>query len=83
MRVALELVPTPVDMLGSNIPQGTAGYTRDGVSKRLFFCSGMVFQARTRWRNKVCANVDCPLFRLLSNRKLGLVACVGSGWGLG
>ena len=32
MRVALELVPTPIDMLGSNIPQGTVGYTRDGVS---------------------------------------------------
>ena len=49
VRVALELVPTPVDMLGSNIPQGTVGYTRDGVSKRLFYCSGMVCQARTRW----------------------------------
>ena len=49
VRVALELVPTPVDMLGSNIPQDTVGYTRDGVSKRLFYCSGMVCQARTRW----------------------------------
>ena len=31
VRVALELVPTPVGMLGGNIPQGTAGYARDGV----------------------------------------------------
>ena len=38
----MELVPTPVDILGSNIPQGTAGYTRDGVSECLFYCSGMV-----------------------------------------
>ena len=49
VRVALELVPTPVDMLNSNIPQGTAGYTRDGVSECLSYCSGMVCRARTRW----------------------------------
>ena len=83
VRVVLELVPTPIDMLGSDIPQGTARYTRDGVFERLSYCSGIVCQARTRWRNKVCATVDCPLLRLLSNTKLGPVAFVGSGWGLG
>ena len=83
MRVAMELVPTPVDMLDSNIPQGTAGYTKDGVFECLFYCSGMVYRVRTRWQNKVRANVDYPLFKLLSNTKLRLVTCVGSGWGLG
>ena len=29
------------------------------------------------------ANEDCPLLRLLSDTKLGPVAFVGSGWGLG
>ena len=81
VKVALELVPTLVDMLGSDIPQGTARYTRDGVSKRLSYCLGMVCRARTKWQNKVCANVDCPLLRLLSNMKLRPVAFVGSGWG--
>ena len=42
VRVALELVPTPVDMLSSDIPQGTAEYTRDGVFEHLSYCSGMV-----------------------------------------
>ena len=42
VRVALKLVPTSVDMLGSDIPQGTAGHTRDGVSKCLSSCSGIV-----------------------------------------
>ena len=49
VRVALELVPALVDMLGSDTPQGTAGYARDGVSERLSYCSGMVCRARTRW----------------------------------
>ena len=79
MRVALELVPTPVDMLGSDIPQGTAGHTRDGVSERLSSCLGMVRRVRTRWRNKVRVNVDCLLLRLLSNMKLGPMAFVGLG----
>ena len=48
MRVALELVPTPVDMLGSDIPQGTTGHTRDGVSECLSSCLGMVRRVRTR-----------------------------------
>ena len=38
--MSLELVPTPVDMLGSDIPQGTAGHTRDGVLERLSSYSG-------------------------------------------
>ena len=42
VRVALELVTTPIDMLGSDIPQGTAEYTRDGVFEHLSYCSGMV-----------------------------------------
>ena len=42
VRVALELVTTPLDMLGSDIPQGTAKYTRDGVFEHLSYCSGMV-----------------------------------------
>ena len=37
VRVALELVPTPVDMLDSDTPQGTAGYTRDGMLERHSF----------------------------------------------
>ena len=49
VRVALELVPTLVDMLGSDTPQGTAKYARDDVSERLSYCSRMVCQARTRW----------------------------------
>ena len=41
MRMALEMVPTSVDMLGSDIQQGTAGHTRDGgVPKHLSTCSG-------------------------------------------
>ena len=81
MRVALELVPTPVDMLGSDIPQGTARHTRYGVPKHLSSCSRMVRQARTRRQNKVRANVDCLLFRLLSSTKLGPMAFVGSSRG--
>lgn len=37
VRVALELVPTPVDVLGSNVPKGTAGYATDGVFERHSF----------------------------------------------
>ena len=37
VRVSLELVPTPVGMLGGNIPQGTAAYARDGVFERHSF----------------------------------------------
>ena len=79
--MALELVPTPIGMLISDIPQGTVGHTRDGVSKRLSSCSGMVRRARTRGQNKVHVNVDYLLFRSLSNMKLGPMAIVGSGWG--
>ena len=81
VKVALELVRIPVDMLDSDIPQGTARHIRDVVSECLSFCSGMVHRARTKWQNKAHANVDCLLFRLLSNTKLRLVAIVGSGWG--
>ena len=42
VRVALELVTTPVDMLDSDIPQCTTKYTRDGVFEHLSYCSGMV-----------------------------------------
>lgn len=83
MKVALELVSTLVGILGSDIPQGTTGHTRNGVSKRLSSCLGMVRRARTRWQKKVHVNVDCLLFRLLSSTKLGPVAFVGSGWGHG
>ena len=40
MRVALEMVPILVDMLGSGIPQGIAEHTRDGIPERLSSCSG-------------------------------------------
>ena len=40
MRVALEMVPILVDMLGSGIPQGIAEHTRDGVPERLSTCLG-------------------------------------------
>ena len=80
--MALELVPTLVDMLGNDIPQGTAGQIRGGVSECLSSCSGMVRQAGIRWRNKVHANVDY-LFRFLSSTKLGPMVFVGLSWGLG
>ena len=35
VRVALEMVPTSVDMQDSDIQQGTAGHTRDGLLKHL------------------------------------------------
>ena len=81
VKVALELVRIPVDMLDSDIPQGTARHTRDGVSKRLSSCLGMVRRARTKWQNEVRANVDCLLFRLLNSIKLGPMAFVGSSRG--
>ena len=37
VRVALELVLTPIDVLGSNTPQGIVGYARDGVLERHSF----------------------------------------------
>ena len=37
VRVALELVPIPVDMLGSDTHQGTAGYAKDSVLERHSF----------------------------------------------
>ena len=40
VRVALEKVTTSVDILRSDIPQGTAGHTRDGVPERFSSCSG-------------------------------------------
>ena len=79
VRVALELVPTPADMLGSDIPQGTAEHTRDGVSEHLSSCSGIARRAKTKWQNEIRANVDYLLFRLLGSAKLGPVAIVGSG----
>ena len=83
MRVALELVSTPVDTLGSDIPQDIVRHTRDGVSERCSYCSGMARRAKTKWQNEVRANVDCLLFRLLGNAKLGPMAIVGLGWGHG
>ena len=83
MRVALELVPTPVGMLDSDVPRSTVGHTRECVSEHLSSCSGKVRQARTKWQNKVRANVDCLLSRPLSSTKLGPVAIVGSDWGHG
>ena len=38
--MALKMVPTSVDMLGIDIPQGTAEHTRDGVPERFSSCSG-------------------------------------------
>ena len=83
MRVALELVLTPVGMLDNDVPRSTAGHIRDGVPEHLSSCSRRVHRVRTRWQNRVCVNVDCLLSRPLSNTKLGLVAIVGSGWGHG
>ena len=40
MRVALEMVPTSVDILGRDIQQGIALHIRDGVPERLSTCSG-------------------------------------------
>ena len=33
VRVALEMVPTLADVLGSDIPQGTVGHTNGDVTK--------------------------------------------------
>ena len=79
--MALELVPTLVDMLGGDIPQGTAEQIRGGVSECLSSYSGMVHRAGIKWRNKVHANVDY-LFRFLSSMKLGPMVSVGLSWGL-
>ena len=38
--MALEMVLTSIDMLGSDIPQGIAGHTRNGVPERLSSCLG-------------------------------------------
>ena len=83
VRVALELVSTLVDTLGSDIPQDIVGHTRDGISERCSYCSGLARQAKTKWQNEVRANVDCLPFRLLGNAKLGPMAFVGPGWGHG
>ena len=40
VRVALEMAPTSVDIYGSEIQQGIARHTRDGVLERLSTCSG-------------------------------------------
>ena len=40
VRVALEMVPTSVDMLGRDIQQGTTQHIGDGVLERLSTCSG-------------------------------------------
>ena len=40
VRVALEMVPTSIDMLGKDIQQGITLHTRDGVPKHLSTCSG-------------------------------------------
>ena len=40
VRVALEMVPTSVDMLDNDIQQGIARHTRDGVPERLSTWSG-------------------------------------------
>ena len=84
--MALELVPTLVDMLGSDIPQGIVRQIRGGVFECLSSCFGMVHRARIRWQNRVRANVDY-LFRFLSSTKLGLMVSVielgpwvESGW---
>jgi len=39
VRMALEMVLTSVNMLDSDIPQGTVGHTRDRVLKRISSCS--------------------------------------------
>ena len=38
VRVVLEMVPTSVDMQDSDIQQGTAGHTRDGLLEHLSTC---------------------------------------------
>ena len=38
VRVALEMVPTSVDMLSNDIPKGTVRHTRDGFPERLSSC---------------------------------------------
>ena len=40
VRVVLEMVPTSINMLDNNIPQGTVGHIRDSVPERLSSCSG-------------------------------------------
>ena len=79
VRVALELVPTPVDMLDSDTPQGIVGYARDGVSEHLFIAREW-FVERGPCAETMCMLMfNCPLLRPLSNMRFGPVACVGSG----
>ena len=40
VRVALEMVPTSVDMLSNDISQGTARHTRDGIPEGISTCLG-------------------------------------------
>ena len=83
MRVALKLVPTLVGMLGSDVPRSTAGHIRECVSEHFSSYSRKVRQARTKWQNKVRANVYCLLSKPLCSTKLGPVTIVGSNWGHG
>ena len=39
VRMALEMVPTSVNMLDNDTPRGTVEHTRDGVLKRISSCS--------------------------------------------
>ena len=79
VRVALELAPTPVDMLDSDTPQGTAEYARDGVSKHLFSAREWFVERGPCAETRCMLMFNCPLFRPLSNTRFGMVAYVGSG----
>ena len=47
--MALEMVPTSADVLGSDIPLGTVGCTNSGVTELLQFCSVTTCQTRATW----------------------------------
>ena len=51
VRVALEMVPASIDMLGRDIQQGIARHTRDGVPECYVVCRAM-----PRRRKRVRAN---------------------------
>ena len=56
VRMALEMVPTSIDMLGSDIQQGTAGHTEMVSPSTFLLARDVVCRAMPRQRKRVRAN---------------------------
>ena len=70
--VTLELVPTSVELLGSNIPQGIIEQPRDNTPRAIVFLPGKWF---TKWGPG--GDARCVLIKIIYS--LGFKAA----WGLG